>query len=80
MYGGDYSGGIVLEVGQQIITKEHGLTVNGTVLEAADSGSTTTIDGTVTLAAGDATITHPGRRFRDAATFALTGTNIGDPR
>ena len=34
-----YTGGIVLEDGQQLISKEHGLTVNGTVLEAADGGS-----------------------------------------
>ena len=52
LYGGTYTGGIVLEDGQQLISKEHGLTVNGTALEAADGGSVTTINGTVTLAGG----------------------------
>jgi hypothetical protein len=82
MYGGDYAGGIVLEAGQQLLTKEHGLTVNGTVLEAAVGGSVTTIDGSVTLAAGDATTfnTIQGVDFGNVGSFALTGANIGDAK
>ena len=78
MYGGTYTGGIVLEDGQQLITKEHGLTVNGTTLEAANAGSVTTINGTVTLAGGVTANNIQGVDFGATSGFALTGTNVGN--
>ena len=49
IYGGTYSGGIVLENGQQLIGQSQGLTVNGTALEVA-TGSNSVINGAVMLA------------------------------
>ena len=78
LYGGTFTGGIVLEDGQQLITKEHGLTVNGTTLEAANAGSVTTINGTVTLAGGVTANNIQGVDFGATSGFALTGTNVGN--
>ena len=75
LYNGTYTGGIVLESGQQLIGQNQGLTVNGTTLEAAAAGNAT-INGTVTLATGN---TIDGITFGNVNGFSLqdSGASVG---
>jgi VCBS repeat-containing protein len=75
LYNGTYTGGIVLESGQQLIGQNQGLTVNGTTLETAAAGNAT-INGTVTLATGN---TIDGITFGNVSGFSLqdSGVSVG---
>jgi VCBS repeat-containing protein len=75
LYNGTYTGGIVLESGQQLIGQSQGLTVNGTTLETATAGNAT-INGTVTLADGN---TIDGITFGNTSGFSLqdSGATVG---
>jgi hypothetical protein len=75
VYNGTYTGGIVLESGQQLIGQSQGLTVNGTTLETASAGNAT-INGTVTLTSGN---TIDGITFGNTSGFSLqdSGATVG---
>jgi len=77
LYNGTYSGGIVLEDGQQLISQSQGLTVNGTVLEAA-TGSNALINGAVVLASGNTIDGVDIGNTGSSSVFALSGANVGN--
>jgi hypothetical protein len=80
LYNGTYSGDLVLETGQQLISQSRGLVVSnggaGTVTLEAATGSNATINGIVTLASGN---TIDGIDFGTTSGFALRdgGTTVG---
>ena len=77
VYGGTYTGGIVLEDGQILVSQSQGLTVNSTSLVSA-SGGNATINGAVVLANNN---NIDGINFGNsgsASVYALSGTNVGN--
>ncbi|MFH1342272.1 MAG: tandem-95 repeat protein [Pseudomonadota bacterium] len=77
VYGGTYTGGIVLEDGQTLISQSQGLTVNGTALLGA-TGSNAVINGAVVLASNN---TIDGIDFGNSGSssvYALSGSNVGN--
>ena len=82
LYNGTYSGGLVLENNQQLISQSQGLVVAdggggaGTVTLEAATGSNSVINGTVTLASGN---TIKGIDFGNVSGFALqdSGATVG---